>query len=294
MSQLYLDKQSARQAYMNPEAIAIRRQIDETYSVPHVHFPSWVLHKYRTWRGDEKVLDINPGDGAFFDLVAENLNGGVYIATDSSLEMLGAANQHQHAPHTNITVSQTHQLPFSANSFDLIIADHILYHVHPLEHALKELKRVLREDGILIASTASQYTMGEFDTLTRRVLTLLGRPPRSNDIYYGHFIEPFALENGAVQLARHFRGVARYEVPSTLVFKDTRPVIDFLQSIRVALEPALPEDIQWDDYLATMADQIRRLISHFGELTVNRLNGVLLATNSGGFASDYFQTLDNS
>ena len=288
------DKKTARQAYMSKEAADIRRHIDQTYGKPVVDFPYWILSKRKFWRGDEVILDINPSDGVYFDLLSSHIPEGNYFATDVSFSMLEDAQQHEFAPDMNLSLATPHALPFPDATFDIVIADHILYHLDHLDMLLTELHRVLRDDGVLMASTDSQFTMGEFDTLTRRALTLLGRPPRSNDIYYGRFVESFALENGAVQLARCFRGVARYELPSTLVFTDTPPVMDFLYSNRVAIEPTLPPEVHWDAYMNIMNEQVRRLISHFGELVVNRLSGVLLATNKGDFASSYFEILDHN
>ncbi len=292
MTEPHQNKWHIRHNFMDSQAVAIRRKTDETYSVPTVNFAAWLISKHKHWRGDEVVLDINPTDGTFFDLIESVVADGMYVAIDVSPGLLRSAYRHPLSSYVHFTI-YNNTLPFADKSFDIIIANQVLYHFDDLETMLSELSRVLKDDGVLLASTDSQYTMSEFDTLTRRALTLLGRPPRSNDVYYGRLVEPFALESGAVQLAHWFRAVARYELPTSLVFKDPRPVIEFLNSHRSILETTLPDGVQWDDYIAIMGDQVRRLINHFNELTVNRLSGVLLATNSGGFASDYFHTLEN-
>jgi hypothetical protein len=38
-----------------------------------------------------------------------------------------------------------------------------------------------------------------------------------------------------------------------------------------------------DDFISVMGDQMQRLINHFGELVVNKLTGVLIATDGGAF-----------
>ena len=47
----------------------------------------------------------------------------------------------------------------------------------------------------------------------------------------------------------------------------------------------------WDDFIGVMGEQVERLINHFGELIVNKLTGVLVATDSGAFARDYVEIL---
>lgn len=286
------DKLLIRQSYMDPENLLIREQTHAQYSTPPIDFPHWMLTRHQSWRGDERVLDINPASGACFEIGLKKLSQGQYVASDVAFGLLLGARHHQLSDQVQFVLNEIQSLAFADNTFDVILANHVLHHVTDLHAILEELHRVLKPSGILIASTDSQYTMAEFDTLTRRALTLLGRPPKANDSFYSRFIEGFSLENGSRMLARHFRAVARHEIPSTFVFDDAKPVIKFLNSSRAARETSLPEGVSWEDFIAVMADQIRRLISHFGELTVNKLSGVLLATDDGGFAKQYLDLID--
>ncbi len=283
-----------RQSYMETENLLIRQNTHAQYSNPKIDLSRWILTRHQSWRGNERVLDVSPANGLTFDSGVDIFPEGQYIASDLSFKLLLGARHHPQAHHVHFLVSDTEHLAFADNSFDVVLANHMLHHVTDLHATLNELHRVLRPTGILIASTDSQYTMAEFDTLTRRALTLLGRPPKSNDSFYSRFIEGFSLENGSRMLARHFRAVARHEIPSTFLFDDAKPVIKFLNSSRAARELSLPEGVEWEDFITVMADQIRRLISHFGELTVNRLSGVLLATDDGGFAKDYLSRIDGA
>ena len=99
--------------------------------------------------------------------------------------------------------------------------------------------------------------------------------------------QPFNLEEGTSQLARHFYGVARYDLPGALVFPTAQPAIDYINSMRPLREPQLPRRVSWDDFITVMHDQITRMINLFGELIVNKLTGVLIATNEGAFIRDY-------
>lgn len=281
-----------RQAYMASEAFSVRQQTHNLYAVPKIDFPYWVLSRHQGWRGDERILDINPANGLFFDLVHDLFPAGEYYAVDGSGEILRTATQHPRSSGIRFAVSDVCALPFASNTFDVIIADQSLYQVPHLDDTLAELHRVIKPTGLLFASTHSQYTMAEFETLTRRALILLGKPSRANENIMGQYLSDFSLENGGMKLARHFRAVARHEIPNAFVFRETKPVIDYLNGSRAVREAGLPLGVAWEDYIAVMTDQIRRLISHFGELTVNRLSGVLLATDNGGFANHYFSLLD--
>ncbi|HVU14992.1 MAG TPA: hypothetical protein VHD90_27150, partial [Phototrophicaceae bacterium] len=69
------------------------------------------------------------------------------------------------------------------------------------------------------------------------------------------------------------------------------PVMAYLESTRSTREPQLPDSILWDDLMLVMREQVSRVISHFGELTVNKVSGVLIASNQGGFIQEFVDTL---
>ena len=50
-------------------------------------------------------------------------------------------------------VASVQTLPFADKSFDLVIANYMLYHATDIDQALGELRRVLRTDGLLVAAT---------------------------------------------------------------------------------------------------------------------------------------------
>jgi SAM-dependent methyltransferase len=278
-----------KRAYATDEHLAVRYRIHEQYSDPKIDFPKWVMEKM-PWRGDEWVLDVGSGPGSYFELVETLAPRGRHVAGDLSFGMVKQARSNPHAAHTPVLTLDVQALPFPGATFDVILANHMLYHVPHLDRALAEIRRVLRPRGCLIASSNSLHTMPEFDTLARRACTLLGYPRQD----FTSPVRTFALENGPVILARYFRAIARYDVPSAFHFPEVEPVLEYLNSTRALHEPQLPEDVTWDAYIDVMGKQITRLIRHFGELQVHKLVGVLVATNGGGFASDYLQLLNRA
>ena len=66
-------------------------------------------------------------------------------------------------------------LPFAANSFDLIVASLALHWINDLPGALIQLRRVLRQDGLFLASMPALGTLAELRAaLTRAELALAG------------------------------------------------------------------------------------------------------------------------
>ncbi|MBN1201237.1 MAG: methyltransferase domain-containing protein [Anaerolineae bacterium] len=280
-----------KQAYATDEHLALRYRTHELYSQPKIDFHKWVI-ECLTWRGDEWVLDVGAGPGSYgsyFELVQEHAPRGRHAAGDLSFSMAQKARQHPHAGHMFVLAMDVQALPFPDDTFDVVLANHMLHHVPDVEQALTEIRRVLRPSGCLVAASNSQDTMPEFDTLARRTCTLLGSPKQ-----FKTPPDSFTLENGTVLLGRHFRAVARHDLPSALHFPEVEPVLAYLNSVRAIREPQLPEEISWADFMDTMEKQILRLIRHFGELQVHKLTGVLVATDGGGFAADYLRLLNGS
>jgi SAM-dependent methyltransferase len=67
-------------------------------------------------------------------------------------------------PNTNI-IFDAHHIPFEANTFDLVIAQAVLEHVLDPFHCVREIERVLTDDGIVYAETPfmQQVHGGKYD-----------------------------------------------------------------------------------------------------------------------------------
>ncbi|NDJ62616.1 MAG: methyltransferase domain-containing protein [Chloroflexi bacterium] len=277
-----IDPEALRQQYANDQFLRTRQTMHQEYSVPKVHFPDWVLDRIE-WRGDEVVLDVGAGTGTYYDSLRTRWPDVKYYGFDKSAGILKT-----HRAPATLAVADAEHLPFPDETFDVVMANHVLYHVPNIEQAISECRRVLKPDGLLVTATNSQHTMPEFQALFRRALILLSAP---GHVYNQVPNNPFSLESGVPLLARQFYAVVRHDLPSAFVFPSIEPVMDYLQSWRSMREPELPGDIKWDELMVVVQDQIDRVMNHFGELIVNKISGVLIATNSGGFIQEYVRRL---
>lgn len=282
------DKELVRRQYATDEKLRIRQETHDKYTVPKIDFVEWALNTLR-WRGHEWVLDVGCGPGSYFDRLDQRFQGNIrYIGVDLSDGML---KKHKARNRGVLAFGNAEQLPFADDSFDVVMANHMLYHVRDIESAIREFQRVLKPDGILMTTTNSTQTMPELQVLMRRAIVLLTRhgagqvrPPEPASSLY-------SLESGTRLLARYFYAVVRHDIPNKLVFKDVEPAMDYLESTRDMREPQLPDDVVWEDVMMIMRQQIGQLINHLGELEINKLTGTLLATNAGDFIHDYVEIL---
>ena len=97
------------------------------------------------------VLELATGTG----LIAKNIvNAAAHIeATDASAEMIAEAKRDNRSAKLHFSVQDMFRLPYADKSFDVVIVSNALHIVPQPEKALQEIKRVLKDDGTLIAPT---------------------------------------------------------------------------------------------------------------------------------------------
>jgi SAM-dependent methyltransferase len=275
------DPNAVRQQYANDESLRIRQAIHDTFTVPHIDYTAWVL-SCMSWRGDETVLDVGCGAGRYLTKLHEVQPGVQYYGIDFSPGMLA-----KHPARDQVAVGDAQTIPFADGTFDVLMCNHMLYHVHDIDLALGEFRRVLKPDGVLLVATNSTQSMPELQVLMRRAIVLLTRTSAAQVQPPLPASDRFALENGTRQLARHFYAVVRHDLPSVLMFPEVEPVMTYLESTRFIREPQLPPDVNWDDVMMIMRQQVTHLVHHLGELVINKLTGVLLASDRGGFIQEF-------
>ena len=89
-------------------------------------------------------------------LIAKHIvNAAAHIeATDASAEMIAEAKRDNRSAKLHFSVQDVFRLPYADKSFfDVVIVSNALHIVQQPEKALQEIKRVLKDDGVLIAPT---------------------------------------------------------------------------------------------------------------------------------------------
>ena len=97
------------------------------------------------------VLELATGTG----LIAKHIvNAAALVeATDASAEMIAEAKRDNHSAKLHFSVQDMFCLPYADKSFDVVIVSNALHIVPQPEKALTEIKRVLKDDGVLLAPT---------------------------------------------------------------------------------------------------------------------------------------------
>jgi len=166
------------------------------------------------------VVEIGCGTGDLARSVLDELPYVKYVATDLSPGMVASAT----ALGVTAVVAPADDLPFPDASFDVAVAAWMLYHVPDLDSAVRELRRVLRPGGLLVAATNSEEHLAD---LRREA----GGEPFANQ---------FTSENAERVLGRHFSQVTRRDVETRAHFDDHAAAAAYLATFDVELSRALP------------------------------------------------------
>jgi ubiquinone/menaquinone biosynthesis C-methylase UbiE len=163
------------------------------------------------------LLEIGCGTGAFAARLAAEHPRANLLATDLSprfVELTAARG-------VEARVADATYLPFADDSFDLVAAMWMLYHVPDLDRTLAEVRRVLRPGGLFLAATNGDEHVADL----RR------------EAGGGPVVTQFSTQNGEPALRRHFDEVRREDLRPRAVFPDHASALAYLASSG--------EDVAW-------------------------------------------------
>ncbi len=170
-----------------------------------------------------RFLDAGCGMGELAERVHREL-GVAVAAVDISPRMVELTR----ARGVDAQVADLQELPFEAGSFDCVAANWVLHHVPDLDRGIRELARVLRPGGRLVAATLGDGNMQElWDLLGGEVTAGLS----------------FGYGNGEAALAPHLTQIERREANGTVVFPDRASMHEFVAATttRSHLAARIPE-----------------------------------------------------
>lgn len=197
--------------------LAARIALHQRFSTNAYGWQRWVFDRLRLAPG-QRVLEIACGTGNLWrenaDRVPPDLD---LVLTDISLSMIRTTREARAAKFVACALPS---LPFESEAFDVVIANHMLYHVEERERGLTEIRRLLRPGGVLFATTNGVNHLREIKDLMRDF-----------DIEGGDVSSSFTLENGEEQLSSVFGTIERDEYIDSLRVTDPEVLIGYVASM---------------------------------------------------------------
>lgn len=158
-----------------------------------------------------RVLEVGCGWGELAERIGCELVCDV-VAVDQSERMVELARRRG----VDARVGDVGSLGFADGEFDAAVAAWMLYHVRDLDRALRELARVLRPGGALVAVTNGAADLEELWRLVGRDLS--------------DRLLSFRTETGHEHLSPHFAAVRRRDLVTPVEFRDASTIRRYVGS----------------------------------------------------------------
>lgn len=204
------NKSLVKEQYKNTDNLKLRKSLHEKYSVNKVGFHRWMFEQY-PFSPKMKILELGSGRGELWGCYFENdaLQGYEMDITLSDLSegMVDHIGRIYAGKRISVKKVDIMDIPFENETFDLIIANSMLYHVKDIDSALAEVRRVLKKGGLFFCATSGENGMTRF---LYDALDELGIP------YSHEFAISFTLQNGMQMLKKQFAKVERRDYEDAL------------------------------------------------------------------------------
>ena len=253
--------ETIKKQYSTDDKLNIRISLHSKYSVNKQGFGNWIFSHYQISEG-MSVLELGCGNGDMWlgkDGIIRRCSR--LVLSDLSEGMLESAKE-KLKDHDGIEyrVIDIQDIPFPDKSFDVVIANMMLYHVADLSRGLEEVRRVLKDDGTFYCATYGENGMMEYIEL------LFDEFPISSAYNYN-----FTLQNGEGKLLRYFSEIQKLHYEDALAVTDVEDMIDYIYSLPGFSDlQDLPRDILRSVLEKNMHDGILRVPKDYGMFIVRK------------------------
>ena len=254
------NQKNVKEQYANAGNLNTRISIHQKYSTNKMGFGNWIYSNYKITNG-MKVLELGCGTGDMWkgheDLMS---NCSKIVLSDFSEGMLenAKANIGSNA-NVEYQIIDIQDIPFEDESFDVVIANMMLYHVPDMARGLSEVCRVLKTGGAFYCATFGEHGIIEY------LSKLLGEYGVEDNVN-----KNFTLQNGAAILSSVFENIRKENYEDSLAVTNIADLVDYIYSLS-----------SMSSLSSQPREKIRRLLqSHMvnGVLTVPKEYGMFISS----------------
>ena len=210
--------------YKDSSNLDARVAIHQRFSTNPYGWMNWIFDHLLKLPTNAKILELGSGTGylwkenasripSTWDITLSDLSAGMLDSAWRNLVVTGRAY--------NFKEIDAQAIPFSNETFDAVIANHMLYHVPDRAKAIGEIKRVLKMDGRLFATTVGDNHLKEITNWFRQI---------HKSKVWDSFANLFTLENGLDQLKPFFPNVRVLRYEDSLHVTELEPLVAYFRS----------------------------------------------------------------
>ena len=213
--------EAVKEQYKTSNGLDTRISFHDKYSTNKLGYGNWIVSNYHISAG-MKVLELGCGTGSLWigrdELISQF---GKLVLTDFSEGMLETARKNLgEKDQIEYRVADIQDLPFEDNTFDMVIANSMLYHVPDINKGISEVRRVLKDDGTFYCATLGE---NNFVEQLAEWFMLSGENFNPN--------HNFTMQNGAQKLKTAFSEIEARIYKDSLHITDIDDLVSYLTSL---------------------------------------------------------------
>ena len=250
--------------YKDATNLDARVVIHKRFSTNSYGWFNWVFDILAKLPEKAKILELGCGPAylwkecssripAGWDITLSDLSPGMVDAAWRNLVVTGRAFKFKEI--------DAQSIPFEDETFDAVIANHMLYHVPDRAKAIAEIRRVLKTSGHFFATTVGDNHLKEITDWFRRI--------HKSEIWES-FANLFTLENGLNQLKPFFPNVTISRYEDNLHVTELEPLIAYFRSGIRAGELS-------EDEFAKLKTDLKKELKEKGRIFITKDSGLFEA-----------------
>lgn len=216
---------SLKAQYRNSTNISARIRLHRLFSRNKQGWFPWIYEQCQITEG-MKILELGCGNGRLWIENKAKLPADCeIILSDISEGMIRDVRREQSLQDDRFSFAafDCHAIPYEDASFDLVIANHVLFYCKDVDRVCSEVGRVLKPGGRFVCGT---YGVAHMQEVSRLVTQFDDRITLSGENLYEHF----GKENGAQALAPYFAEVDWQQYEDALIVTQAEPLIEYVLS----------------------------------------------------------------
>lgn len=264
MSDLSSQQYLLNEQYKDASNLNARIQLHQRFGTSKIDWHRWVFAQFALAAGS-RILELGSGPGHLWQKNLDRIPPHCQIMlSDFSEGMLQEAknNLAESAARFSFHIVDAQSIPHEDASFDVVIANHMLYHVPDRERAFSEIRRVLQPQGRFYAATNGEAHLREIRDLVQRCFPLSGNRKRSEN--------SFSLENGEAQLAPWFSHVEMRRYEDALVVTEAEPLVAFVLSTRA-------KRVLTGEQVRQLREIVAQELARHGSIAITKATGLFVA-----------------
>lgn len=216
---------SLKAQYRNSTNISARIRLHRLFSSNKQGWFPWIYEQCQITEG-MKILELGCGNGRLWIENKAKLPADCeIILSDISEGMIRDVRREQSLQDDRFSFAafDCHAIPYEDASFDLVIANHVIFYCKDVDRVCSEVGRVLKPGGRFVCGT---YGVAHMQEVSRLVTQFDDRITLSGENLYEHF----GKENGAQALAPYFAEVDWQQYEDALIVTQAEPLIEYVLS----------------------------------------------------------------